>query len=189
SCSCPRDSCQSWCGRTVGALKRGGNDEEDFLMTRTFFGKLAGRVLFDAARGVRGERGKPRTRLPLTVDSLAVRALLATATVDVGGAPRAITIHQDATRTPPVVVTAVRFAQDARRRLTRITIEFSGAVTAAEATDLRTYRLASAGKRIHLRAASYDPALGTVTLTLSKPLRLHGPAWLRADGVHPGGLH
>jgi hypothetical protein len=163
-------------------------------MTRTFFGKLAGRVLFDAARRLRGERGKPRTRLPLTVDSLEVRALLATATVDVGGAsnvftPRAITIHQGATRTPPVVVTAVRFAQDARRRVTRITIDFSGAVNAAEATDLATYRLASADKRIHLRAASYDPALGTVTLTPRKPLRLHGPARLRVDGVDPGGLH
>src|SRR5262249_25766238 len=120
-------------------------------MTRTFFGKLAGRVRFDAARRLRGERGKPRPRVPLTVDSLEVRALLATAMVDVGGAPRAITIHQGATGTPPVVVTAVRFAQDARRRVTRITIDFSGAVNAAEATDLATYRLASEGKRIHLR--------------------------------------
>src|SRR5262249_4121625 len=62
-------------------------------------------------------------------------------------------------------------------------------VNAAEATDLATYRLASAGKRIPLRAASYDPALGTVTLTPRKPLTLHGPARLRVDGVDPGGLH
>jgi hypothetical protein len=137
-------------------------------MSRTFFGRLAGRVLFDTARRLRGERGKPRTRLPLTVESLEVRALLAT---------------------PPVVVTAVQLAHDARRRVTQITIDFSGAVNAAEATDLANYRLVSAGKRIHLRAASYDPALGTVTLTPRRPLTLHGPARLRVDGVDPGGLH
>src|SRR4051812_36798616 len=52
-------------------------------MSCTLFGRRADRLLFDAARQLRGERRRPRARFPLAVNPLEVRALLATVTVHI----------------------------------------------------------------------------------------------------------
>jgi hypothetical protein len=79
-----------------------------------------------------------------------------------------------------------------------IVIHFSGALDAAEADNVGTYRLVTAGKRgsftarnsrsIALRSAAYDPATTTVILTARKHFPLTKPIQLTVHGTGLAGL-
>src|SRR5262245_65125086 len=77
--------------------------------------------------------------------------------------------------TPPLVrVIDVRSVEDSKHRLTQIKVDFSATVNLKEATNLATYRLATAGEGgsftarnsrvIPFKTATYTPALAEATL-------------------------
>src|SRR5262249_60178343 len=88
--------------------------------------------------------------------------------------------------TPPLIrVIDVRSVEDSKHRLTQIKVDFSGTVNLTEATNLATYRLATAGKggsftardsrAIPLKTATDTPALAEVTAAPRKPAKLPTP--------------
>jgi hypothetical protein len=101
------------------------------------------------------------------------------------------------TPTPPVTVTGVQIIQK-KHKVTAITVDFSGAVNASEATNIATYVLTMAGNRgsfavrsaknIRLRSAVYDAADNVVTLTPKQPFALTKPVEVEVKGQPPGGL-
>jgi len=100
---------------------------------------------------------------------------------------------------PPLVVeTHVQIVQNKKHLVTQITVDFSGAVNAAEAASVATYRLATAGKKgsfdaknavvFKLKSAVYVAAQTDVILTPKKPFALSKPVQLRVNGNPPAGL-
>ncbi len=97
-----------------------------------------------------------------------------------------------------MTVTSVRDVTNKKHQVTEVIVTFSGAVNAAEADNLATYRLATAGKKgsftaknaqvIKLKSAVYDAADDTVTLIPKKAFALTKPVQLRIDGLPPSGL-
>ena len=89
-------------------------------------------------------------------------------------------------------VTDVEVKLNKKHKVTEITVDFSGAVNAAEADNLGTYRLAKAGKKgsftaknavvLGLRSAAYDTALEQVTLTPKKAFALTKSVQLVVNG-------
>jgi hypothetical protein len=85
-----------------------------------------------------------------------------------------------------------------KRNVTGITVVFSAAVNAAEASTNAIYVLTVAGKHnsfvgkgtkpIRLKSAVYDAALHQVILTPRKPFVLTKPVELTVKGRPPGGL-
>ncbi len=90
------------------------------------------------------------------------------------------------------------YADFARTLIKQIIVSFRGAVNAAEANSLATYRLATAGSRgsftaknatvIKLASAVYQAAKNTVTLTPTKPFSMAKPVQLQVNGLAPLGL-
>ena len=82
--------------------------------------------------------------------------------------------------------------------VTQVTVDFSGAVNAAEADSVGTYRLAMPGKKgsftaknakvIKLNSAAYIASLNEVTLTPKKPFALTKPVQVQVNGSPPSGL-
>jgi Bacterial Ig-like domain (group 2) len=99
---------------------------------------------------------------------------------------------------PLVTVTSIKFVRNKKHMVTQITVDFSGAVNAAEASNPSTYRLAMPGKKgsfdaknaqvIKLKSAVLNGALGEVILTPKKPFALSKPVQLRVNGLPPAGL-
>jgi RHS repeat-associated protein len=104
------------------------------------------------------------------------------------------------TPTPPplVTVTGVRDVTNKKHQVTEVLVTFSGAVNAAEADNVATYRLATAGKKgsytaknakvIPLKSAVYDAADDTVMLIPKKAFALTKNVQLRVNGSPPSGL-
>jgi uncharacterized protein YjdB len=100
---------------------------------------------------------------------------------------------------PPLVgVASIRDTLNKRHQVTAITVVFSGAVNAAEASSLSNYRLAMPGKRgsfdaknaklVKLKSAVYTAALDQVVLAPKKAFALSKPVQLRINGQSPAGL-
>jgi plastocyanin len=100
---------------------------------------------------------------------------------------------------PPLVeVASIHDTLNKRHQVTGITVDFSGAVNAAQASSVAIYRLATPGKQgsfdaknaklIKLKSAVYDAALDQVVLTPKKPFALSKPVQLRVNGQSPSGL-
>jgi hypothetical protein len=100
---------------------------------------------------------------------------------------------------PPLVsVTGVGIVRNRKHLVNKINVDFSGAVNAAEASDVRTYRIETAAKKgwfgaenagiIKLRSAVYAAALDEVTLTPKKPFSLAKEVQLRVNALAPTGL-
>ena len=99
---------------------------------------------------------------------------------------------------PPVTMTQVRELMNKRHQVTEVLITFSGEVNSAEADNIGTYRLATAGKHhsytaknagvIKLKKAVLSTASDTVTLTPKKPFALTKPVQLVVNGKPPSGL-
>jgi hypothetical protein len=97
-----------------------------------------------------------------------------------------------------VTISTVILTRNKRHLVTQITIDFSGAVNAAEAQSVATYRLVLAGKKgsfvaknaktIGLRSAVLNSVAHTVTLTPKKPFALTKPIQLTVNGQSPSGL-
>ena len=121
--------------------------------------------------------------------STAAPAASSPATVTVGVLP-----------TPPVVsVHNVTLATNKKHMVTQIDVTFSGQVDAAQADQIKTYRLAYPDRQgsvtsrnagvVKLHSAKYSTATGSVTLTPIKPLALKAKALeLLIDGTSPSGL-
>ena len=102
--------------------------------------------------------------------------------------------------TPPALVSVgnVQFVRNKKHMVTQITVDFSGAVNAAQADSVGTYRLAMPGNKgsftaknakvIKLNSAVYDASLDAVTLTPKKPFALTKPVQVQVDGLPPSGL-
>ncbi len=99
----------------------------------------------------------------------------------------------------PVTLTAVRTVTDPHKRVTRLVVNFSGAVDPVSATRIATYRMATAGRGgsfdakkgvtlLKLRSAAYDAVNHAVTLTLAKALKITKVVQLRINGAAPSGL-
>jgi plastocyanin len=99
---------------------------------------------------------------------------------------------------PLVTVASVQLTENRKHQVTGITIDFSGAVNAAEADSPAIYRLAMPGKKgsfdaknakvIKLKSAVYDGTRDAVTLTPRKPFALTKPVQVRINGLPPSGL-
>ena len=98
---------------------------------------------------------------------------------------------------PLVTITSVQLSQK-KHKVRGITVDFSGAVNASEASNLATYVLTTAGKHgsfvakgaksIRLKSAVYNAALHEVMLTPRQPFALTKPVELKVKGQPPGGL-
>jgi hypothetical protein len=100
---------------------------------------------------------------------------------------------------PPLVrLGSVNDTLNKKHLVTKITIDFSGPVNAAQAQSTGIYRLATAGKHgsftaknatiIKLRSAAYDSASDSVTLTPTKAFALTKTVQLVVEGQPPSGL-
>ena len=99
---------------------------------------------------------------------------------------------------PLVTMTHVQLVTNKKHQVTQIQVVFSGGVNAAQAQSTAEYRLVTAGKKgsftaksakpISLRSASYTAASDTVTLTLTKPVKLTKPVQFQVNGLAPSGL-
>jgi plastocyanin len=99
---------------------------------------------------------------------------------------------------PLVTMTNVQLVQNKRHLVTQIVVTFSGAVNGAEADQVATYRLATAGKKgsfdaknagiIKLKSAVLRGANNVVTLTPKKAFALTKPVQFRVNGLSPAGL-
>jgi hypothetical protein len=97
-----------------------------------------------------------------------------------------------------VDVSNVQVVKNRKHQVTEILVTFSGAVNAAEADSLATYRLATAGRHgsftaknsriIKLKAAAYNAANDTVALFPRRPFALTKKVQLQVEGVPPAGL-
>jgi hypothetical protein len=95
-------------------------------------------------------------------------------------------------------MSSVQVVRNKKHQVTEILVGFSGAVNAAEADNLATYRLATAGKRgsftaknsriIKLKAAVYNAGNNTVALFPKKPFALTKKVQVRVAGLPPAGL-
>ena len=115
-------------------------------------------------------------------------------------ATQTITVVNTPPPPPPslVTVTSIKDVTNKKHQVTEILVTFSDAVNAAEADNLATYRLATAGKKgsftaknakvIKLKSASYDAADNTVALTPKKAFALTKAVQLEVDGLPPSGL-
>ena len=127
-----------------------------------------------------------------------------TVTIDdgIGGIGRGrFTVNVAENPSPPALVrlTSVRTVTDRHKKVTKLIVDFSGAVNPAQAAFVTTYRLATAGKGgsfdskkgvklIKVRSAVYDATSHSVTLALVKPFVLKKPIQLRINGLAPSGL-
>ncbi len=100
---------------------------------------------------------------------------------------------------PPLIsMTNVQFVRNKKHMVTQVTVDFSGAVNAAQADSVGTYRLAMPGKKnsftaknakvIKLKSAVYNPSLNDVVLTPKKPFALTKPVQVQVEGLPPAGL-
>ena len=99
---------------------------------------------------------------------------------------------------PLVTVISIKDVLNKKHQLTQVIITFSGSVSSAEAGNLSTYRLATAGKHgsftaknatvIKLKSAVYTAASDKVTLNLKKPMALTKVIQLLVHGTAPLGL-
>jgi hypothetical protein len=129
------------------------------------------------------------TEFPGLVTGVTPGTSLITASLD--GMTGSTTITVMAPSPPPITVTAVHPQQNKQHLVTRITIDLSGPVDAAEANDVATYSLMRSGKKgsfdaryarvIKVRSAVYDAALHEVILTARKPFSLSKPVRLSID--------
>jgi hypothetical protein len=103
------------------------------------------------------------------------------------------------TPTPlPVAVDHVLLTQNKKHQLSQVTFQFGGALNAAEASSVATYRLAMPGKHgsftagsakvIRLKSAAYNAALDQVALTPKEPFAIKKPVQLLIHASPPGGL-
>jgi hypothetical protein len=97
-----------------------------------------------------------------------------------------------------VTLSNVQVVTNKRHQVTEILVGFSGALNAAEASDLGLYHLVQAGSRgsftarnaktIRLEAATYNAAIDTVVLVPGELFTLAKRVQLQVDGVPPSGL-
>jgi hypothetical protein len=102
------------------------------------------------------------------------------------------------TPAPPVTVTNVADVQNKKHMVTEIVVDFSGAVNAAQADNVATYRLTTANGKgsftaknspvLKLRSAVFNPANDTVTITPKKAFALAKAVELTINGTAPSGL-
>jgi Ca2+-binding RTX toxin-like protein len=105
------------------------------------------------------------------------------------------------TTTPPpplVTTTTVHEVSNKKHQVTEVVITFSGAVNAAEADLVGTYRLATPGAKhsytaknagiIRLKSAMLNQANNTLTLTFKKPITITKPVQLLIYGTGADGL-
>ena len=119
-------------------------------------------------------------------------------TVTAGPAPAPTPSPSPTPTPPPVTVNHVSLMQNKKHQLSQITFQFGGALNAAEASSVATYRLAMPGKHgsftaksakvIRLKSAAYNAALDQVTLTPKKPFAIKKPVQLLIHASPPGGL-
>lgn len=99
---------------------------------------------------------------------------------------------------PLVTMTSVVDKTNKKHQVTEIVVTFSGAVNAAEADSINTYRLATPGKKgsytaknagiIKLKSAVYNGSSDLVALTPKKPFALTKPVQLLVYGSGASGL-
>lgn len=99
---------------------------------------------------------------------------------------------------PLVTMSGVVDRTNKKHQVTEILVTFSGAVNAAEADSISTYRLATPGKKgsytsknagiIKLKSAVYNGSSDTVALTPKAPFTLTKPVQLLVYGTGPSGL-
>ena len=92
-----------------------------------------------------------------------------------------------------MTVTKVMDKLNKKHQVTEVDVIFSGAVNAAEADSMHTYRLATPGKKgsytaknagiIKLKKALYTPSTNTVALTPKKPFALTKPVQVLVYGT------
>jgi hypothetical protein len=134
---------------------------------------------------------------PLSVGSYAFDV----AVIDQYGDVSSPSAVQIITVVPPpafVTMTDVEEVTNTKHQVTRLIVSFSGAVNAAEADAIKTYRLVHQGKNgsyaakdaqvIKLKSAAYSTANDTVTLTPKVEFARRMTVRLEVDGVPPSGL-
>jgi plastocyanin len=99
---------------------------------------------------------------------------------------------------PVVSVTSVQDTLNKQHMVTGITIDFSGPLSAPEASNVRFYQLAMPGRKgsfdgssarmLNLKSAVYDGALNEVVLTPKRPFALSKPVQLTVNGRSGSGL-
>jgi len=99
---------------------------------------------------------------------------------------------------PLVTLTSVVEKPNKKHQVTEVFVTFSGAVNMAEADSIKTYRLATPGKKglytaknagiIKLKSAVYNGSSDTVALTPKKPFALTKPVQLLVYGTGASGL-
>lgn len=132
----------------------------------------------------------------------ALSAGTSTITATLGGITGGTTLSVTDTgpQTPPLVtVTNVAIVLNRRRLVSQVVVSFSGPVSAGEANNATTFRLATAGRRgsfdarnarvIALRSSSLNVPANIVTLSPRRPFALSRPVQLRINGLSPSGLH
>jgi plastocyanin len=137
------------------------------------------------------------------VTAIAPGATTISASFDGFSGSTALTVTKPTPILPPmppplVTITNVQDVTNKKHQVTQITVDFSGAVNAAEAANKGTFELTTAGKKgsftakdakhIQLRSAAYDGVLNELTLTPRKAFALTKPVQFLIYGQSPGGL-